>query len=262
MPQKVAFVTGGSYGLGFAIAQRLASCGYKVVILARDHAKLEAAVQELSKAGREATGIACDIADPEALRDAAQSILERDGHLDFLIANAGSLHLGILEEHTAESAIADIEIGLVGTVLTCRAFLPISRSGSKILFITSGFGLMGAAGYAPYCAANAGVINFAEALRRELLRRDISVYVACPSDIDTPGHRRELEELPPWMNKAGARGEVMNADVAARRILTQCRGRRFLIIINREIQLLQIVKRFFPERALQFLVDRLFPTPT
>ncbi len=261
-PKKVALVTGGSYGLGFAMACHLVAVGYKVVILARDDAKLRGAVQKLSKAGGEVVGIACDITNVEALHDAAISIQERYRELDFVVANAGSVHPGLLEDLDPESAVADIETGLIGAVLTARAFLPFLRSGSKVLFIASGFGLMGAAGYASYCAANAGIINFADALRRELLIRNIAVYVACPSDIDTPGFRRELEDLPPWMKKADARGEVMSADEAAKRILTRCHGRRFLIVINREIQMLQLMKRLMPERALQFLVDRLFPKPS
>lgn len=259
--RKVAVIGGGSYGLGFSLAERLAADGYRVVLLARDEKKLEEAVNKLSKNDGIAFAIPCDVTDPQALENAVRLVEANEGHLDFLVANAGSVHVGLFEEHTSEISLADIKAGLSGTVLTVHAFLPLLRNGSKVLFIASGFGLMGAAGYAPYCAANAGIINFAEALRREWLRRNISVYVACPSDIETPGYRREIESLPPWMDQAEVRGKALQPADAANRILSQCRGKRFLILINPELRLLQAAKRLLPERALLFLVDRLFPKP-
>jgi NAD(P)-dependent dehydrogenase (short-subunit alcohol dehydrogenase family) len=254
-------VTGGSYGLGFAIAEHLVADDYRVFILARDEMRLEEAVTKLSHGPGSASGISCDVTDPSAVQKAAERVRAREGRLDFLIANAGSLQLGLLEDHSPATALRDIETGLSGAILTALAFLPLLGQGSKALFIASGFGLIGAAGYAPYCAANAGIINFAEALRRECLHRGISVYAACPSDIETPGFRREMESLLPWLNRAGARGKPLQPMVAADRILRKCRGRRLLIIINPEIKILQIAKRFLPERVLQLLVDRLFPMP-
>lgn len=260
--QKVALVTGGSYGLGFSFAKHLMADGYHVAVLARDDEKLSDAVRELPETEGIAMGIPCDVTDAGALQDAASKVKKTYGHIDLLVANAGSVHLGLLEQYSADVAISDIETGLIGTVLTVRAFLPLLIEGSKVLFIASGFGLMGAAGYTSYCAANAGIINFAEALRRELLCRDISVYVACPSDIDTPGYRREIERLPAWMDQAEARGKPLQPGDAANRILSRCRGKRFLIIINPEIRMLLVAKRLLPERALLYLVDRLFPMPS
>ncbi|MAS97199.1 MAG: hypothetical protein CMO55_28750 [Verrucomicrobiales bacterium] len=259
---RVAVVTGGSYGLGYAIAGNLIENGFRVVILARDEAKLRGAVQKLSGTEGAAMGIPCDVTDVKALESAASKVEETYGRIDFLIANAGSVHLGLLEEHSADVAMSDIGTGLTGTVLTVRSFLPFLKVGAKVLFIASGFGLMGAAGYTSYCAANAGIINFGEALRRELLCRDIAVYVACPSDIDTPGYRNEIEQLPGWMNQAEARGKPLQPEEAANRILSRCRGKRFLIIINPEIRMLLIAKKLLPERALLYLVDRLFPVPS
>lgn len=259
--RKIALVTGGSYGLGFAFAEHLVADGYRVVILARDEMRLEEAVTKLSLGPGSASGIPCDVTDPSALQKAAERVSAGEGRVDFLIANAGSLELGLLEDHSPATALRDIKTGLFGAILTAHAFLPLLRQGSKALFIASGFGLIGAAGYAPYCAANAGIINFAEALRRECLRSGISVYAACPSDIQTPGFRKEMDTLLPWMNRAGARGKPLRPEVTASRILRKCRGHRFLIVINPEIIILQLAKRLLPERVLQLLVDRLFPMP-
>lgn len=259
--RKVALVTGGSYGLGFALAEKLVADGYRVVILARDENKLAEAVAGLSLGAGSALGIPCDVTDPSSLLKAAERLREYESRIDFLIANVGSLHLGLLEELSPESALADIDSGLSGTVLTAQTFLPFLGAGSKVLFIASGFGLMGAAGYATYCAANAGIINFAEAIRREWFRRDISVYVACPSDIETPGFQTEMRELRPWMKRARARGALLESRTAASRILARCRGTRFLILINPELRILQLAKRLLPDCGLRLIIDWLFPKP-
>jgi NAD(P)-dependent dehydrogenase (short-subunit alcohol dehydrogenase family) len=249
--------------LGFAFAEHFVAAGYRVVILARDETRLAEAVARLSTGSGtgSVSGIRCDVTDATSLREAAGRIGAVEGRLDFLVANAGSLHLGLLEELPPETALADIESGLSGAVLTARTFLPFLGGGAKVLFIASGFGLMGAAGYATYCAANAGIINFAEAIRREWLRRDITVYVACPADIETPGYQREREGFRPWMRRVGARGTPLEPGVAAGRILARCRGSRFLIVINPELRMLLLAKRLLPDRALRLILDRLFPRP-
>src|SRR5690606_35958597 len=100
-----------------------------------------------------------------------------------------------------------------------------------------------------------------EALRRELLHRGIAVYAACPSDIDTPQFRAEQDAMPAWMQVAGARGKAMPPDIAAARILSRCKGKRFLILINAELHFLLLLKRVLPERALNFILERMFPLP-
>jgi short-subunit dehydrogenase len=120
---------------------------------------------------------------------------------------------------------------------------------------------MGTAGYSIYCAAKAGVINFAAAMRHELLSKKIAVYVACPADIDTPQFHQEKAAMPSWMTVTDARGKVMSAELCAEKILRRCKGRRFNIIINSDIALLVFIKRLLPESALNFLLDRMFPKP-
>ena len=261
-PGKTALVTGGSYGLGFALAEQLVADGYRVVILARDESKLMEAVAELTMGGGSAAGIPCDVTDPASLLKAAERLRNCLERLDLLVANVGSLHPGLLEELPPETVLADIESGLSGSVLTIRTFLPFLKAGSKVLFIASGFGLIGAAGYATYCAANAGILNFAEAVRREWLHREISVHVACPADVKTPGYQKEMRDLRPWMKRSVARGAPMDPRTAASRILARCRGSRLLILINPEIRILQLAKRLLPARGLQLILDRLFPTPS
>ena len=156
----------------------------------------------------------------------------------------------------------DIEVNLWGTILSAHFFVPRLHPGAKILIVSSGLGLMGAAGYTVYCAAKAGLINFADALRRELYYDKKSVYVACPGDIDTPQFREEHKRMPEWMAKANpARYSVMSPQVAAKRILKKCTGHRLIITCDISISILILSKKLLPERLVRFIIDRMFPMP-
>jgi short-subunit dehydrogenase len=127
--------------------------------------------------------------------------------------------------------------------------------------ISSGFGLMGAAGYSMYCAAKAGIVNFAESLRRELLIRKINVYVACPGDMDTPQFHEEMKSSPAWMKKVTPR-KLKPPRVVAEQILKQCRGsRKFLIIPASDVKVLVVVSKLVPRKFRDFLLDKMFPRP-
>ena len=126
--------------------------------------------------------------------------------------------------------------------------------------ISSGFGLVGPAGYAVYAASKAGMIAFAESLRREILHRSIAVHVACPGDMLTPQYEKELADSPAWMRKKAPRG-LLSPETAARRILKKCSRGRFLIVINPEVFILQLVTRLLPRRLRDSLLDRVLPRP-
>jgi short-subunit dehydrogenase len=119
---------------------------------------------------------------------------------------------------------------------------------------------MGPAGCSVYAASKAGVINFAESLRRELLRHHITVHVACPGDMETPQFFEEHRAMPEWMKQPAPRG-MMPPRVAAQKILKKCRGRRFLIIINGEILALILLTKLTPRWFRDYMIDRMFPLP-
>jgi NAD(P)-dependent dehydrogenase (short-subunit alcohol dehydrogenase family) len=103
------------------------------------------------------------------------------------------LHVNELKDIEPEDAKKDIDIGLFGSIICTKFFSPLIKDSGRILFVSSGFGLVGVAGYPVYSAVKAGVINFAGAVKRELHKRKIKVYVAVPSDIDTPGFKSEVK---------------------------------------------------------------------
>jgi 3-dehydrosphinganine reductase len=259
--RKTALVTGGSSGLGLALARELSRRGYGVILLARDPVRLDRAVEAIRSAGGAAEGFQCDIRDETGLRRVGAEIRERFGAIDFLALNAGVVTPGLLEDFRSGAELKrDLETNLWGTILCSYVFLPLLAPGSCLLMISSGFGLVGPAGYAVYAASKAGMINFAESLRRELLRRRIFVHVACPGDMLTPQYDRELAGQPAWMRKKAPRG-LLSPEEAALRILKKCERGRFLIVINPEVHLLQILTRVLPRGLRDRLLDRVLPRP-
>jgi 3-dehydrosphinganine reductase len=260
---KYALITGGSSGLGFAIAENLSLNGYVPILVARRKDKLEEAVKNIKKAGGEALGFAGDISSPKDLTAIFESLKSKAVKLDFLALNAGVVTVSLLADYTDYDKLrSDIEIDLWGTVLSARIFMPLLVPGSRVLMISSGFGLLGAAGYSTYCAAKAGIVNFAEALRRELLYKNITVHVACPADVDTPQYAEEKRTMPDWMAKAAsARKSLLSPKIAAEKILRQCKGKKFLITVNFEIALLRFLGRVLPARLMAGILDSSLPRP-
>jgi len=258
---KVALITGGSSGLGLEMSLILASKGYDIIILARNKDRLEQAVNKISQTRACVHGYQCNITNEMSLREVYSKIYEKYKKIDFLILNAGVVSCKLLSDFKDSAELKyDLEVDLWGTILSTYVFLNLLVTGSKILMVSSGFGLMGPAGYTTYSAAKAGIINFAESLRRELLNKQISVYVTCPGDMDTPQLQEEIRQMPPWMKKETPRG-MMHPSTAAEKILKKCTGKRFLIIINSEIQALIILTKLLPLRIRDAIIDRMFPIP-
>lgn len=260
--KKIALITGGSSGLGFAFAELLGKENYKILILARNPEKIGNSVQKLIDQNMEVEGFACDVSNPTQLQQVSDTIKSKYNTIDFLILNAGVVTPKLLSEYTDIQDIKnDIDIDLMGHIYSTYYFTPLLVSGSKILMISSGFGLVGSAGYSIYCAAKAGVVNFAESIRRELLCKNIQVYVACPGDMDTPQFEYEISHQAEWMKQSSPR-KVMPVKKAAAKILNQCKGKyKFLILIGSEIKLLNAVNKMLPRKMREWLVDTMLPRP-
>lgn len=260
---KVAVVTGGSSGVGFEMAKQLAAEGYRLMLVARGEERLQARKEELAAAGHEVEIQPADVSSIEDMERVAEAVREKLGRIDFLIVNAGVVEPRALYgfDDMAEMK-ATIDVDLWGAILTTRLLGPLIVRGGRLLFVSSAFAYAGAAGYATYCAAKAGLVTFAEAMRRELMAAGVSVYVACPADMDTPQFHYEKEKLPSWMSVSGARSNVMPAGTAAQKILKRCRGSSLVILITLEVWFLRFARGILPERVAQLILDKTFPVPS
>jgi 3-oxoacyl-[acyl-carrier protein] reductase len=183
-------VTGGSRGIGLAIADALLTAGAGVVITGRDESHLEKARRDLSRIGGEAADrlhvVRADVRRPREAEAAVTTAVERLGSLDILVNNAG---IGIFG-HVAdmdEAAWADvIGTNLTGVFLFCRAAIPHLRArGGWIINISSLAGKNPFVGGAAYCASKAGLNAFSEALMLEVRHDDIRVSTIMPGSVST-----------------------------------------------------------------------------
>ena len=214
---KVAIVTGGSRGIGLAIAALLAEDGAAVVVSGRDADRLQRAVKELETQGRTAHAVVADAASREDCDRLAAAAKERFGHIDVLVNNAGITRDGLLVRMKDEDWDRVMDVNLRGVFLLTRAVTKAmvrQKSGGRVINITSTAGVMGNAGQANYSAAKAGLIGLTKAAARELAHWSILVNAVAPGLIETdmaaalPAEAREalLAQVP--LKRIGTAREV------------------------------------------------------
>ncbi|MDR2852401.1 MAG: SDR family NAD(P)-dependent oxidoreductase [Burkholderiaceae bacterium] len=181
-------ITGGSSGLGLALAEALLRRGDHVLLLARDAAKLAAAITGLREKNPHAQVdfIASDVSGAQIEADIARAV-QTLGGLDLLINSAGILREGYFEHLTEDDFRRTLDINFFGAVRVIRAALPwLRQSRGKIINISSVAGLTGVFGYAAYCSSKYALLGFSETLRAELKPQGIRVQVVCPPEFDSP----------------------------------------------------------------------------
>ena len=184
---KVAIVTGGSRGIGAAIAALLAERGAAVVVSARDADRLNAAVKELEATGAAVAAVAGDVSkreDAERVVDAAKA---KFGRADILVNNAGITRDALLVRMKDEDWDRVLEVNLRGAFVMTRAVskLMVRQKSGRVINISSAAGAMGNAGQVNYSASKAGLIGFTKASARELSHWGILVNAVAPGLIET-----------------------------------------------------------------------------
>jgi len=184
---KVALVTGGSRGIGAAIAKRLAAEGANVALTYSKGAEAAASVVEaIEYDGGKAVAIQADAADVEAVKAAVEETVATFGRLDVLVNNAGTAIPKPFEEATLEEMNRVIDINIRGVYVATQAALKHMKSGGRIISIGSAVGeRVAAPGLVPYAGTKGAVKMFTQALAREIGSRGITVNNVQPGPIDT-----------------------------------------------------------------------------
>jgi len=257
---KAVYITGGSSGIGLAIANMLSAKGANIIIFARGKERLEHALKEIagnriSKQQR----LSCMQMDVSS-RDEVKAVMSRAvsefGIPEVLINCAGGACPHYFEEVTYEQFDETVKINLYGTWNTISTLVPYMKErGGYIVNISSIVGFIGVFGYTDYSASKFAVIGLSETLRSELKQYGITVSVLCPPDTDTPGFHEENKTKPEETKAVSASAGLLQPGEVAQALIKGMRKEKFLIVPGFDGKLTLVAKRLFPG-LVEFVMNR------
>ena len=266
---KVAVITGGASGIGFATGRALAARGANLVLVDVEARALARAAEALAaeSAGRVETRV-CDVSDYAAMMALAEDVVATLGGVHIVFNNAGVAVGGPIAEMTHEDWRWIIDVDLWGPIHGVEAFLPHLRAsgeGGHILFTASFAGLVPNVGLGPYCVAKYGVVALAEVLQKELRAEGIGVSVLCPMRVGTNIGGSERNRAARYGGAASSpavqdqgeanealAGRVLNVDEVALQVIDAIVANRLYILPHEESRAF-IARRFAR-------IERDFPT--
>lgn len=239
---KLAFITGGSSGIGLALARQFAARGANVCIAARRMEQLLAAQKEIEAARRHPSQrveiFQLDVADREQTAAVCAELLKTAGSPNYLVNCAGVVHPGEFLRLEPQRFEWMMNINYFGTVYVTRALLPgmVARGSGHIVNVSSSAGFIGVYGYTAYCASKFAVRGFSDALRSEIKHCGVQLSLVFPPDTDTPQLAYELPFKPPITKELSKSMGLMSPDLVATKILQGVDRGKYLILpgfINR-----------------------------
>jgi 3-dehydrosphinganine reductase len=243
-----AIISGGSSGIGLALAMRLVKKGFDLTLLARDSGKLNAARDTLAAQAAAASKIICrsvDVSDWSAVSAAITDAVAECGAPDLVIASAGIVTPGLFEELPLDVFQRIMAVNYFGALHLARATFPTMRARdgqrSRLVLISSGAALLGFYGYTAYAPSKFAVRGLAEALRSEYKPQGIDVSVVYPPDTDTPQLHDEEKLRPEATRRIASGSAILSADFVAASILRGIDRGRFVIAPGRETKALAVL---------------------
>ncbi len=211
LKDKVAFITGGSKGIGYGVAASLSEMGVKVAITSRNREEAEKAAKEITKNGKaEAIGLEADVRNFDSQKAAIDQVIQKWGKLDVLVANAGVGHFGSIEELTPEQWQQTIDTNLTGVFYSLKAAIPsLKESKGYIFTISSLAGTNFFAGGTAYNASKFGVTGFTQAAMLDLRNYDIKVTTIMPGSVATHFNDHQPSEEDAWKIQKEDIGELV-----------------------------------------------------
>lgn len=271
MDDEVTFVTGGSRGLGLAIAMECARRGSRIAIAARYEDELERACLQLREMGTAVLPIVCDVRDRDQMQRAVRRVVAGFGRIDTLINNAGVIAVGPMETMDESDYRAAMETHFWApyhAVEAVRAFFELQRAG-RIVNIASIGGLMSVPHLLPYSASKFALVGYSEGLAAELARKGISVTTVCPGLMRTGSPRNATfkaqneKEYAWFMLSDSLPGFSIGARAAARTVVDAALAGRRHVTLSAPAQAAALVHGIAPGFVVRVLsvAARLLPGP-
>ncbi len=260
---KVAVITGGASGIGYATAQNLAGRGVRLVLADVEPGALDRAVTAMTADGADVLGVETDVADLAAVEALAEATWERFGAAHIVFNNAGVAVSGPIAEMTHADWKWTIDVDLWGPIHGVEAFLPRmieQQQGGHIVNTASFAGLVPNDGLGVYCVAKYGVVAMSEVLQRELRQHEIGVSVLCPmrvaTNIDASGRNRQDDyggpeaQQYPEVDEESMSGRMIEVDEVAQLVVDGIVDNRLYLFPHHEAR--QFIARRFDR------IDRAF----
>jgi NAD(P)-dependent dehydrogenase (short-subunit alcohol dehydrogenase family) len=184
LQDKTALVTGGTSGIGLAVARRFAAEGAHVIVAGRNQQRLDSVKSELGDA---VTTVAADVSSPDELDAVFAAVGERGTGLDVVFVNAGGGEFAALEDISWKHFTDTFESNVGGAIFTTQKALPFLHAGSSVILTGSNSDVKGTPSFSVYAASKAAIRSFARSWAAELVDRGIRVNAIAPGPIATPG---------------------------------------------------------------------------
>jgi len=266
---QVVLITGGSRGLGLALAREFGRRGCSIAICARTVEQLDRARKLLEADGYRVLAVPCDVSDPGQVKDMVRQVHERFSRIDILVNNAGQVMVGPMENTTVEDFEKAMDVMFWGVLNTTFAVLPEmrERGNGSIATVTSIGGKVSVPHMAPYCCAKFAAVAFSEGLRAEMAPYGIQVTTVVPgllrtgSDVNA-SFKGDQEKEAAWFSVAASLPVLsMDAERAAEKIVTAISRGVTEIILSPQANAMARLNGAFPGLASDIfaLVNRLLP---
>ena len=260
-----AIITGGSSGIGLAVAKQLAGKNYNLSLIARNKTRLADAQNQLNKlkidASQKIEIFPADVTNNIEIEETVESAISNSGVPNILITCAGAVHPGYFNDFDIEVFEQLMAVNYLGTVYTVKAVLPHMRNNKSghIVLVSSAAGLIGIYGYSAYSPTKFALTGFAQSLRSEIRRDNINVSIVYPPDTDTPQFHEENKLKPPECRIITNFGGLLSAEKVADCILKGINRTKFIITPGIKMLLLARLNNILSPlllRYFDYLIDK------
>jgi short-subunit dehydrogenase len=251
MKNKVVIITGGSSGIGLALAREFGMHGAKIVITGRNKMQLENAITELRSKGITVDGFAADVSVEADNKRMAEEAIRTFGRIDILINNAGVSMRALFEEVQMDVIKKVMDINFYGALYATKYCLPeIVRNKGSVVGISSIAGYRGLPGRTGYSASKFALNGFLEVLRTEYLKRGVHVLTACPGFTTSNIRKRALTKEGAQQGESPRNEEeMMSAEECARHIYRATVKRKRSLVLTTQGKLTIFLNKWMPALA-------------
>ena len=261
---KNVLITGGSSGIGLAVAKEFGKYGANLFLIARNQKKLENAKKEIINSIPQTSSVnifPIDVSIQKEVENAVQAIIDNHGGIDILINNAGISFCGRVEDQSSEEHEKLLKINYLGTLYTLKAVYPHlkKKPGSHIGFVSSVAGYLGVFGFSAYAASKFAMTGLAESIRNEAKDYGIGVTMIYPPDTDTPMYHQDIESKLPECIALSENAKLVEPEVVAQKFLKGISKNKFEVFCNTESRLIRMLRFVLPGvyfRAVDGIIEK------